>query len=221
MAKGGLEVHCRAQGFPWKLKPTPKEELDLGDEIFRAPHFELLDEVDEGSSCRHGREGARQCQNTMLFDDNGAHLACQQGVVHEGTSSSRLPNDFCTWCPRTSLVMTELKQGMYADKSDKTVKDLIWLFFGASDQTWGFKLQETAVCDGGGGAASSTMWKKMESRLGTRRGRGKLRARCGQCLREDQEDEDEEKVASPFKTDRIASDPYVIDLSWTFEMCHA
>ena len=56
--------------------------------------------------------------------------------------------------------MTELKQGMYADRSDKTVKDLIWLFFGASDQTWGFKLEETAVCDGGGGAASSTMRKK-------------------------------------------------------------
>ena len=42
MAKGGLEVLCRAQGFPWKLKPIPKEELDLGDEIFWAPHFELL-----------------------------------------------------------------------------------------------------------------------------------------------------------------------------------
>ena len=42
MAKEGLELHFRAQGFPWKRKPTPKEELDLGDEIFRAPHFELL-----------------------------------------------------------------------------------------------------------------------------------------------------------------------------------
>merc|ERR1712203_159167 len=39
-------------------------------------------------------------------------------------------------------IMTELKKKAAADKSDKTVKDLIWLFFDTSLLTSGFNLDE-------------------------------------------------------------------------------
>ena len=38
--------------------------------------------------------------------------------------------------------MTELKKKASADNSDKTVKNLIWLFFGTSLLTSGFNLEE-------------------------------------------------------------------------------
>ena len=42
----------------------------------------------------------------------------------------------------THSIMTELKNKASADKSDKTVKDLIWLFFYASLLTLSFNLNE-------------------------------------------------------------------------------
>merc|ERR1719323_2278114 len=39
-------------------------------------------------------------------------------------------------------IMTELKKKASADKSDKTVKDLIWLLFDTSLLTSGFNLEE-------------------------------------------------------------------------------
>ena len=39
-------------------------------------------------------------------------------------------------------IMTELKKKAAADKSDKTVKDLIWLLFDTSSLTSGFNLDE-------------------------------------------------------------------------------
>merc|ERR1712194_468455 len=89
----------------------------------------------EGRIGRQGGEGLGKFsfgRLAMRAHDLRVRMVCEHGTHHEGTSVTRQQHSF----------MSELKKKASADKSDKTVKDLIWLLFDTSLLTSGFNLDE-------------------------------------------------------------------------------
>merc|ERR1711959_765834 len=111
-----------------KLKSTTKEGLDIDDEDEKKKMEELKAEF----------EPLSKLMKEVLGDK-----------VEKVLISSRIVDSPCVlttseygWSANMESIMKELKKKATADKSDKTVKDLIWLLFDTSLLTSGFNLDE-------------------------------------------------------------------------------
>merc|ERR1711957_615892 len=110
-----------------------------------------LDEAHEGGVGRQGGEGLGELAHgglALCADHVGVRLVREHGAHHEGSglahssmTSYMVSKKTMEINPKHSI-MTELKKKAAADKSDKTVKDLIWLLFDTSLLTSGFNLDE-------------------------------------------------------------------------------
>merc|ERR1712065_91087 len=100
-----------------KLKSTTKEGLDIGDEDEKKKLEELKAEFEP---------------LTKLMKE----------VLRDNSMTSYMVSKKTMEVNPTHSIMTELKKKASADKSDKTVKDLIWLLFDTSLLTSGFNLDE-------------------------------------------------------------------------------
>merc|ERR1712136_426246 len=100
-----------------KLKSTTKEGLDIGDEDEKKKLEELKAEF----------EPLTKLMKEALGDNSMTSYMVSKKTMEVNPTHS---------------IMTELKKKASADKSDKTVKDLIWLLFDTSLLTSGFNLDE-------------------------------------------------------------------------------
>merc|ERR1711957_969535 len=111
-----------------KLKSVTKEGLDIEDEDEKKKLEELKAEF----------EPLTKLMKEVLGDK-----------VEKVIISSRMADSPCVlttseygWSANMERIMNELRKKAAADKSDKTVKDLIWLLFDTSLLTSGFNLDE-------------------------------------------------------------------------------
>merc|ERR1712139_717857 len=140
-----------------KLKSTTKEGLDIADEDEKKKLEELKAEFEPLTKLM--KEVLGDKVEKVVVSDRMADSPCVLTTSEYGWSANMerimkaqaLPDNSMTSYmvskktmevnPKHSI-MTELKKKAAADKSDKTVKDLIWLLFDTSLLTSGFNLDE-------------------------------------------------------------------------------
>merc|ERR1711920_922408 len=82
-------------------------------------------------------------QQLKEFDGKKLKSTTKEGLEIDDEEKKKLEELKAEFEPLTKhSIMTELKKKAAADKSDKTVKDLIWLLFDTSLLTSGFNLDE-------------------------------------------------------------------------------
>merc|ERR1712227_946324 len=133
-----------------KLKAVTKEGLDIDTEEEKAefePLCKLIKEV-LGDKTEKVVVGTRIAESPCVlvtseygWSANMERIMKAQALRDSSMSSYMVSKKTMEINPNHSI-MTELKKKASADKSDKTVKDLIWLLFDTSLLTSGFSLDE-------------------------------------------------------------------------------
>merc|ERR1712156_36624 len=111
-----------------KLKSTTKEGLEIDDEDEKKKIEELKAEFEPLTKLM--KEALGDKVEKVLVSSRMADSPCVLTTSEYG------------WSANMERIMKELKKKAAADKSDKTVKDLIWLLFDTSLLTSGFNLDE-------------------------------------------------------------------------------
>merc|ERR1711930_8062 len=140
-----------------KLKSTTKEGLDIEDEDEKKKLEELKAEFEPLTKLMKevlgdkvekvivsGRMADSPCVLTTSeygWSANMERIMKAQALRDNSMTSYMVSKKTMEINPKHSI-MTELKKKAAADKSDKTVKDLIWLLFDTSLLTSGFNLDE-------------------------------------------------------------------------------
>merc|ERR1712238_283718 len=140
-----------------KLKSTTKEGLDIDDEDEKKKIEELKSEYEPLTKLMKevlGDKVEKVMISSRLADSpcvlttseygwsaNMERIMKAQALRDTSTTSYMVSKKTMEVNPKHSI-MTELKKKASADKSDKTVKDLIWLLFDTSLLTSGFNLDE-------------------------------------------------------------------------------
>merc|ERR1712224_1043266 len=140
-----------------KLKSTTKEGLDIADEDEKKKLEELKAEFEPLTKLMKEVSGDKV--EKVVISDRMADSPCvlttseygwsanmerimkAQALRDSSMTSYMVSKKTMEVNPKHSI-MTELKKKATADKSDKTVKDLIWLLFDTSLLTSGFSLDE-------------------------------------------------------------------------------
>merc|ERR1712056_39912 len=140
-----------------KLKSTTKEGLDLEDEDEKKKVEELKAEFEPltklmkevlGDKVEKVTVSSRMADSPCVlttseygWSANMERIMKAQALRDNSMTSYMVSKKTMEVNPKHSI-MTELKKKAAADKSDKTVKDLIWLLFDTSLLTSGFNLDE-------------------------------------------------------------------------------
>merc|ERR1712063_237303 len=122
-----------------KLKSTTKEGLDIADEDEKKKLEELKAEFEPLTKLM--KEVLGDKVEKVLVSSRMADSPCVLTTSEHGWSAYMVSKKTMEVNPKHSI-MLELKKKATADKSDKTVKDLIWLLFDTSLLTSGFNLDE-------------------------------------------------------------------------------
>jgi len=140
-----------------KLKSVTKEGLDLDDEEDKAKTEELKAEFEP--LCKLvkevlGDKVEKVCVGSRISDSPCVLVTSEHGwsanmerimkaqALRDSSMSSYMMSKKTMELNPSHAIMSELKNKAAADKSDKTVKDLIWLLFDTSLLTSGFSLEE-------------------------------------------------------------------------------
>merc|ERR1719301_325402 len=131
-----------------KLKSTTKEGLDVDDEDEKKKLEELKAEFEPLTKLMKVVISSRLADSPCVlttseygWSANMERIMKAQALRDSSMSSYMQSKKTMEVNPKHSI-MTELKKKAAADKSDKTVKDLIWLLFDTSLLTSGFNLDE-------------------------------------------------------------------------------
>merc|ERR1712057_32235 len=140
-----------------KLKSTTKEGLDIEDEDEKKKLEELRAEFEPLTKLMKevlGDKVEKVLVSSRIVDSpcvlttseygwsaNMEHIMKAQALRDNSMTSYMVSKKTMEINPKHSI-MTELRKKAAADKSDKTVKDLIWLLFDTSLLTSGFNLDE-------------------------------------------------------------------------------
>merc|ERR1712130_50691 len=122
-----------------KLKSTTKEGLDIDDEDEKKKMEELKAEFEPLTKLM--KEVLGDKVEKVVVSGRMADSPCVLTTSEYGWSANMVSKKTMEINPKHSI-MTELRKKAAADKSDKTVKDLIWLLFDTSLLTSGFNLDE-------------------------------------------------------------------------------
>merc|ERR1719456_154553 len=140
-----------------KLKSVTKEGLDIADEDEKKKLEELKAEFEPLTKLM--KEVLGDKVEKVLVSDRMADSPCvlstseygwsanmerimKAQALRDSSMSSYMQSKKTMEVNPKHSIMTELKKKASADKSDKTVKDLIWLLFDTSLLTSGFNLEE-------------------------------------------------------------------------------
>jgi len=145
-----------------KLKSTTKEGLDLGDEDEKRKLEELEAEFEPLTKLMKEVLGDKvekvivsdrivdsHCVLTTLESDWFANMEriMKAQALRDNSMTSYMVSKKTMEVNPTHSIMTEMKKKASADKSDKTVKDLIWLLFRHVSLDFGLQLgRANAVC---------------------------------------------------------------------------
>merc|ERR1712193_81608 len=140
-----------------KLKSTTKEGLDIDDEDERKKMEELKAEFEPLTKLMKevlGDKVEKVVVSSRIVDSPCVLTTSEYGwsanverimkaqALRDNSMSSYMQSKKTMEVNPEHSIMTELKKKASADKSDKTVKDLIWLLFDTALLTSGFNLDE-------------------------------------------------------------------------------